>query len=178
MDIATKICSKCGESKPRTDFHCQKGRPDGLTSSCKQCKKTICTDWYLRNAEYSKARNTEYHRANRAKYTENYKRREAEDINFKLSNRLRHRLRSALKNNLKSGSAITNLGCTVEELKVYLAARFLPGMSWENYGKWHVDHIKALANFDLTDIEQLKIVCHYTNLQPLWAEDNIRKSDN
>jgi hypothetical protein len=50
-------------------------------------------------------------------------------------------------------------------------------MSWENYGKWHIDHIKPLSLFDLEDPEQLKQACHYTNLQPLWAEENIRKGN-
>jgi len=48
-------------------------------------------------------------------------------------------------------------------------------MSWDNYGFWHVDHIKPLAFFDLTNPEELKKVCHYTNLQPLWAEENLKK---
>jgi hypothetical protein len=49
-------------------------------------------------------------------------------------------------------------------------------MTWENYGSWHIDHIKPFTAFDdLTDPEQQREVCHYTNLQPLWAEDNLRK---
>lgn len=61
------------------------------------------------------------------------------------------------------------------EFKTHLAALFRPGMTWENYGIWHVDHIKACAKFDLSLPAQQKICFHYSNLQPLWALDNIRK---
>ena len=67
------------------------------------------------------------------------------------------------------------LGCSMEALKIYLENQFSTGMSWDNYGKWHLDHIKPCCIFDLTDIEQQKICFHYTNLQPLWAIDNIKK---
>lgn len=60
-----------------------------------------------------------------------------------------------------------------------LESKFQPDMNWDNWASdgWHIDHIKPLASFDLTDREQLLIACHYTNLQPLWAKDNIAKSD-
>jgi hypothetical protein len=57
----------------------------------------------------------------------------------------------------------------------YLEARFQPGMMWSNYGKWHIDHVVALARFDLTDPEQCRRACHFTNLQPLWAAVNLSK---
>ena len=83
----------------------------------------------------------------------------------------------AIKNNLKSGSAVRDLGCSIEEFRTYIAAKFTEGMSWENYGKWHLDHIKALSNFNLTDRKQFLQAAHYTNYQLLWAKDNIRKSN-
>jgi hypothetical protein len=69
------------------------------------------------------------------------------------------------------------IGCSIEHLKDYLQSKFENGMTWENYGKWHIDHIRPCASFDLTDIEQQKICFNYKNLQPLWAEDNFKKSD-
>jgi len=67
------------------------------------------------------------------------------------------------------------LGCTVEELRAHLEKQFKRGMSWSNYGRWHIDHIRPCASFDLTDPEQQRICFHYSNLQPLWAEENMRK---
>jgi hypothetical protein len=65
----------------------------------------------------------------------------------------------------------------VEQLRQHLEAQFTDGMSWDNYGRdgWHIDHIRPCASFDLTDPEQQRQCFHYTNLQPLWAADNIRK---
>jgi hypothetical protein len=78
----------------------------------------------------------------------------------------------------RAGSAVRDLGCPIAYLKTYLESLFKPGMSWDNYGhkSWHVDHIIPLCSFDLSDPEQLKKACHYTNLQPLWATENISKS--
>lgn len=98
-------------------------------------------------------------------------------VQFRLATNLRARLRSAIKNNSKVGSAVKDLGCSIEELKVYLESKFQSGMSWKNYGKWHIDHIIPLASFDLSDREQFLEACHYTNLQPLWAKDNLVKGD-
>jgi hypothetical protein len=99
------------------------------------------------------------------------------DPNFKLTMQLRHRIYLALKVKgiSKSKRTMKLLGCTVEELWKHLESKFQPGMTKENYGKWHVDHIRPCASFDLTDPEQQSICFHYTNLQPLWAKDNIRK---
>ena len=71
------------------------------------------------------------------------------------------------------------MGCTISELKSYLESKFQPEMTWDNWALdgWHIDHIKPLVSFDLTDRNQLLESCHYTNLQPLWATDNLIKSD-
>ena len=105
-------------------------------------------------------------------------RRKKEDLNYRLMAVLRQRVTSAIKKNLKGGSAVRDLGCSISDFKEYIAKQFEPGMSWENWGKytWHLDHKKPLASFDLTNREQFLQACHYTNYQPLWAEENYRKN--
>jgi|GWRWMinimDraft_13_1066021.scaffolds.fasta_scaffold10855_1 hypothetical protein len=102
------------------------------------------------------------------------------DIQYKLSHNLRTRLRRTIKGNYKAGSAVGDLGCSIEELKQHLESKFKPGMTWDNWtvDGWHIDHIKPLTSFDLTNRQQLLEACHYTNLQPLWAKDNLSKGDS
>ena len=67
------------------------------------------------------------------------------------------------------------LDCSIPELRLYIESKFQKGMTWDNYGEWHLDHVIPCDTFDLTDSEQQKICFHYTNLQPLWAVDNLKK---
>lgn len=69
------------------------------------------------------------------------------------------------------------LGCEWLTFLAHIESQFQPGMTWENHSVtgWHFDHIKPLSSFDLTDEEQLRAACHFTNVQPLWAADNVRK---
>ena len=89
--------------------------------------------------------------------------------------RLRSRMYRAIKH--KSASTQELIGCSWEFLMDYLEALFQPGMTWQNRNLWHIDHIKPLASFNLTDPEQQRLACHYTNLQPLWAKDNLQKGN-
>lgn len=99
----------------------------------------------------------------------------ATNPNHRIRCYLRNRVYGALKGNRKTGSTMELVGCSVPELKKYLAEKFKAGMSWDNYGRWHIDHIRPCASFDLSDPEQQKACFHYTNLQPLWAKDNLSK---
>lgn len=132
--------------------------------------------------EYNKrpeiqARNALRHKSKtRQKYMNTYqKERRTNDPNFKISSNLRSRLSTALRRHHKRGSAVRDLGCSIDELWEHLAIKFEVGMTKENYGEWHLDHIRPLTSFDLTDKEQFLIAVHYTNLQPLWAADNKQK---
>lgn len=98
-------------------------------------------------------------------------------VENRLRSILRNRIWDALKGRRKPGSAVRDLGCTVSELKSHLESKFVDGMSWDSYGEWHVDHIVPLSKFDLSDEKQFKMAVHFTNLQPLWASDNLKKSN-
>lgn len=133
--------------------------------------------YYETNKEKILEKNKEYKKNNKEKLNQRLNERRNTDIQYKLAINLRSRLYQALKNNYKVGSAVQDLGCNISEFKVYLESLFQEDMSWDNYGKdgWHIDHIKPLASFDLTNREQLLEACHFTNLQPLWAKDNLSK---
>ena len=90
--------------------------------------------------------------------------------------RLRVRVGNAVRYGARGGSAVRDLGCTVAEFRAYIASKFVAGMSWENWGEWHLDHIKPLADFDLSDRAQFLEAVHFSNYQPLWALDNCRKN--
>lgn len=101
----------------------------------------------------------------------------SEQPHIKIRDTIRNRLRSALKGNYKKGMGVDNLGCSISEFQLYLQGLFKEGMSWSNHGEWHIDHIVPLSAFNLLDEEQVKIACHYKNMQPLWWYDNLKKAD-
>jgi hypothetical protein len=127
--------------------------------------------------EYSRLYRIKHLQEERYRARETRRKRYPIDVNFRLKRLLRSRLYRYTKKGDRIGSAVKNLGCSVDELKIHLEKQFLDGMSWSNHGEWHIDHIKPLAKFDLKDKKQLLIACHYTNLQPLWAKENIIKSN-
>lgn len=146
---------------------------------------------YYKHHEKHKERGREYHRKNKEvlakkakEYKKNNKHKEREykkylyanDINFKIKTILRARLYYAIKNKSKKGSALKLLGCSIEEFIKHLESKFTEGMTWDNQGKWHLDHRFPLASFDLEDPQQLAKACHFSNIQPLWATDNHSKS--
>jgi len=94
---------------------------------------------------------------------------------FKVRKNLSTRLWASVAK--KDNKTMDLLGCSIDEFMFYFESLFQEGMSWENYGEWHIDHIRPCASFNLLLEEEQKICFHYTNLQPLWAGDNLRKSD-
>ena len=99
------------------------------------------------------------------------------DIQAKLASILRARICNAMNGQTKAGSAVKYLGCTLAEFKIHLEDQFEKGMTWGNWSHkgWHIDHIKQLGTFDLTDITQFKEANHYSNLRPLWAQENWQR---
>lgn len=137
-------------------------------------KRAMAAAWRKRHQKRSVQSSVDYER-----------RRIAVDPEYKLRKALRHRVSGALRrllgrdaHRMLPGSGVRDLGCVIGEFKVYIESRWLAGMTWGNWGArdgWHLDHIKPLAAFDLTDREQFLEACHFTNYQPLWAIHNIQK---
>ena len=101
-------------------------------------------------------------------------RRRSDSDSFRLENSMRSRLWAALRGR-GDGRLLSRLGFDVPTLKLHLERQFLDGMTWENYGAWHVDHRVPCAAFDMTDEQQFKQCWALENLRPLWAADNIKK---
>ena len=140
----------------------------------KQQKKS----WYEKNKEQILLSKKERYNKNKKAIIQWQMEYTKTNIQERIRHSLRVRLSHALRNNFKAGSAVRDLGCSIQELIIHLENKFLPGMSWANYGSWHIDHIMPLSKFDLTDREQFLQACCYTNLQPLWAEDNLKKGSS
>lgn len=140
-----------------------------------------CAKYYLENKEKVSLQAKEYRLKNRESINKKYKEKYYQDPQMRIKTSLRARMNRVIKNRgiSKMGSVTKDLGCTSEVLVAHLEAQFQPGMSWDNYGStgWHIDHIVPLARFDLTKEEEFKKAVHYLNLQPLWAEENIKKKD-
>lgn len=136
------------------------------------------------NIELLRIRDAKYRIKNRQHYLELKKKKYykyMKNTNFKLRTNLGHRLYFALKTKkiIKKYSVAKYFGCSIEELKKHISSQFKEGMSWENYGKytWHVDHIRPCVSFDLSKEEEIYKCFNYTNLQPLWAQENLIKND-
>lgn len=106
----------------------------------------------------------------REKQTEYWRRRRQMDPLARLKNNVRNRINKGVH---KDVPALEYLGCSWERLRQHLESQFTDGMTWDNYGDWHVDHITPLSNA-ITE-EHARRLCHYTNLQPLWGTDNQSK---
>jgi hypothetical protein len=156
-----------------------KARNKHFGKKYKDSKKVLFKNWREANIEAEKERSKKWKAENKDRireYNNNYAyQRRRNDPNFKLRSNLRSRMNIALRNTVKSNTTMKLVGCSTEFLKGHLEAKFTKGMNWENYGEWHVDHIIPCSYYDLTKPENQRECFHYTNLQPLWAKDNMDK---
>ena len=131
--------------------------------------------WNLNNKEKIKEYSKQWN-LNNIDYHNKYQRHRLKtDPIYKIIRYQRGRMRQVLKGEYKCKSTIELLGCSAEYCWNHLEQQFKTGMTRDNYGLWHVDHVIPCSSFDLNDPEQQKFCFHYTNLQPLWAIDNIKK---
>jgi len=185
--IGKKRCSVCEVIQSLDDFQNDfTGRVrENKKSYCKSCAKVMRKNYKerdpIRYAKLKSISDKKYFQTHKKERNEYNKKRYKNDEQYKLSLLLRGRLKKVLdRKNVPTRSEFGNmLGCSYEELVIHLESQFTDGMDWSNWSRdgWHIDHIKPLAAFDLTDKKQLAEACHYTNLQPLWAEDNYSKGD-
>jgi len=169
-----KLCLLCGTVRPLGDFHRRSSAFDGRTSNCTFCKNAYDSQPSRREI---KRRYAEENRERTKQQLRESNARRCHTTLYKLKNSCRARLHRAVKGLGKSDATFVLIGCTPVELQAYLESKFTEGMSWANYchDGWHVDHIRPCASFDLSSPQQQRECFHYTNLQPLWAQDNFCK---
>lgn len=132
----------------------------------KEKRKITKTNWVNTNKDYYN------------KYIREWKKNRRETCPlYKLITNIRSRTKFFLKNNNYSKKTFDVVGCKPDELKNYLESKFIKGMSWDNYGfyGWHVDHIIPLSSAKTE--EEIYKLCHFSNLQPLWCTDNLKKGN-
>jgi len=206
MNLKTKRCRRCGKIKPVSEFNEHKKTKDKLQYWCKECQKEwreknpgYQRKWRENNPEYMKKRyknNLKFDKNwqgnslqdyfyNIVDYTKYYNPEKNRERNKKRYSILRNRLSQnisvaiyqSLKGN-KQGNHWENLvGYTLQELIPHLENLFKPDMSWENMGKWHIDHIRPISSFDFNSYNdpEFKQCWALKNLQPLWASENLSK---
>jgi 5-methylcytosine-specific restriction endonuclease McrA len=150
--------------------------PESVAESVRKCIAKDPERYRLAAAAKARASRKRFSEKHGAAYTTV---RARTDPLFRLLRDIRKRLFMALKQARasKSGRTISMIGCSLPYLRQHLEAQFVDGMSWDNRDQWHIDHIIPLSRFDLSDPEQQAAALHYTNLQPLWASENLRKKD-
>jgi hypothetical protein len=190
-----KICKRCNAEKPLNEFYFKKDEKDEKHRYCKLCLKQKNDSWY-QNAKHQRTdyyktyreQNKEYF--NKYSYTHYHTKKELyrewsrnkylTDNVYRTKKLVTIRIHEALHTYqvLKKDRTIEYLGCTISEYCDYLESKFDSNMTWENQGTyWHIDHIRPIASFDLTDEEQLYQCFHYTNTQPMEKTENRLKSD-
>lgn len=185
MKSLNKKCIHCLVIKPLDCFHKSNRTKDGHKTVCKDCVKISSQKYWLKikdnpiHLQKRKERKKSWVKINQERrkiYNRNYYHEvQSKDINFKISHNVRTRITKVLHGINKSESTQKLLGCSIEDFKLHLESQFKPGMSWDNYGDWHIDHIRPCSGFDLSKKSEQQKCFHYKNLQPLWAVDNLEK---
>jgi hypothetical protein len=192
-----KVCTKCKVEKELIEFGKHKLGKNGIHPSCKECVRIYNKNFKLNNLEYIKEYDKKYreknlffikqnqkiyYKINKEKlkeYSKNYqKQRKKIDPLYKFNYLIRSNISKCFKRGKnqfhKDAKTEIILGCKIEEFIAYIQSRFIKGMTLENHGKWHLDHIIPISSANTK--EEIIKLCHYTNYQPLWAEENWSKS--
>ena len=178
-------CKECGGSQI-----CEHGR---IRNQCRECGgSTFCEHGRRRNhckecggasiCEHGRNRGQckECGGASICEHGRQRRRCKECDLHGYIRHLISGRMRIAIinQNKIKDIGTLELLGCSINEVRVHLENQFIGEMSWENSGEWHIDHRRPCASFDLTNLDDQKICFHYSNLQPMWAAENMFKSDS
>ena len=177
-----KKCNKCNEIKTIDYFSIDKSRKDGLRYTCKICESRYNKFYYQNNTNYYINHNSHYYNNNKEYFfnvnNKSYKERKQKDPIYKFIRSLRSNIGLTFKRSCKglfpkTSKSTEILGCSFEFFVEYIQSQFTEGMTLKNHGEWHLDHkIPISSAKNEKDIIRLN---HYTNFQPLWAKENLRK---
>ena len=145
----------------------------------KEIEKSRSLSFYFKNKEQQSIKHKEWLSKNRELNNQKRKNRYKNDIDYRINTLLRSRFYKAFKRYSKKSSCLEFIGCTLDEFKIHIESLFIKGMNWDNwsYHGWHLDHIVPISSFDLSIESNVHDAFHYKNLQPLWKQDNLLKSN-
>lgn len=197
VEAKEKECSQCGEWKPFDSFVKDPRKKLGITANCKACRAANsrafriknpertkqwrastaeCRKYYHENKERIKERRRIKRIENREKITEAARYRRLMDPRHDLLLKMRSRLKECIRK-IANGRATSDfnplISCSLLELKAHFEAQFRDGMTWDNSGEWHADHIIPCAAYKLDSEESKRNCFHFSNLRPLWKEENL-----
>jgi len=182
MGTLNKKCKICGEIKPIEEFVKQKVNKDGRRCDCKECRRPIVKKWQSENRGKCNKTAKKWRERNPERQKAILKRSNLKMFST-LKGRLRHNISNLIWLSLRGNKGNRHweelVGYTIDQLKQHLEKQFIQGMSWENYGKWHIDHRIPVAvfNFEKPEDIDFKRCWKLRNLRPLWALENSRKQD-
>ena len=169
-----KKCPKCKQIKDIKEFYKNKSKKDGLQSYCKKCMGNKTSKWNKAHPDIMRKSISEWKKRNPEKIKQ-YRR----SIKTRISTTVRRSIWSSLKRKQEYSRLINILGYSIPDLMRHLEKQFKSGMTWENYGEWHIDHKIPIAAFNYASIQDIDFrkCWALNNLQPLWALENIKKHD-
>jgi hypothetical protein len=167
-------CNRCHTPKAKAEFPINLAANTGISKFCLECKKPKSTS----TPEQKRCYAARYKQNNPEALKEKY-RKQNKNIHRKIRSSLNSRINAALNSQgrRKGTRTFEYIGCSMQHFMKWFEFQFVDGMTWENKGQWHIDHVKPCSSYDLTNSVQVEECFHWTNLQPLWGCDNMKKHD-
>lgn len=168
-----KKCTVCNLEKSLKQYKTNLKSNDNFSNICIDCSPK--SEWTVEKQRISEKK---YRLNNPDKIKEKYK-KQSLDINRRVRNSLNHRISESLKsmNNKKTNKTKQYIGCEISFFRTWIQYQFQQNMSWNNYGEWHLDHVKPCSSYNLNNNNDVLECFNWKNYQPLWSKDNLIKSD-